>query len=95
MALEFEWDEKKAAANLVRHSLSFEEAQTVFLDPLARIIEDEVHSTAERRELIIGQTLSGQFVFVCFTQRASQLVRLISARPGTKKERRKYEDYIL
>lgn len=95
MVLEFEWDEKKAAANLARHGLSFEEAQTIFLDPLARIVEDQVHSTAERRELIIGQTLSGRFVFVCFMQRAPQLVRLISARPGTKKERRNYEDYIL
>ena len=95
MAVEFEWDEKKAAANLARHGLSFEEAQTVFRDPLARIVDDQIHSTAERRELIIGNTLPGRFVFVCFTQRAPQRVRLISARPGTKKERRKYEDYIL
>ncbi len=95
MGVEFEWDEKKAAANFARHGLSFEEARTVFLDPLARIVEDQVHSTTERRELIIGQTLPGRFVFVCFSERASQRVRLISARPGTKKERRKYEDYIL
>ncbi len=95
MAVEFEWHEKKAAANLARHGLSFEEAQTVFGDPLARIVEDEVHSTTERGELIIGHTLSGRFVFVCFTERVPRRVRLISARPGTKKERGKYEDYIL
>ncbi len=76
MASEFGWNEKKAEANLA----------------LARIVEDQVHSTAERREPMIGQTLSGRFVF---TQRAPERVRLISARPGTRKERRKYEEYIL
>ena len=95
MAVEFEWDDKKAASNLARHGLSFEEALTVFQDPLARIVEDKLHSTAERRELIIGHTLSGCFVFVCFNERAPQRVRIISARLGTKKERRNYEDYIL
>jgi uncharacterized DUF497 family protein len=56
MSLQFEWDSKKDAANLAKHEVSFEEAMTVFADPLARIFDDEEHSVDERREIIIGHS---------------------------------------
>lgn len=54
--MEFEWDESKAAANLKKHGISFQEAKTVFNDPLALIFDDEAHSTNEQREIIIGHS---------------------------------------
>jgi len=54
MSLRFEWDPEKAAANLAKHGVSFEEALTVFSDPLARIFDDEDHSSEEEREIIIA-----------------------------------------
>ena len=57
MSLEFEWDPKKAAANLKKHGVSFGEAITVFADPLARIFDDDEHSSQERREIIIGHSV--------------------------------------
>jgi hypothetical protein len=56
MSLQFEWDAKKAEANLAKHEVSFEEAITVFADPLARIFNDDEHSGNERREIIIGHS---------------------------------------
>jgi len=53
-SLRFAWDDKKAAANVSKHAVSFEEALTVFADPLARIFDDEEHSSDEPREIIIG-----------------------------------------
>jgi len=88
---EFEWSEDKAASNLAKHGLSFEEALTVFDDPLAAIFDDEGHSTGERREIIIGHSSQGRLVLVSFTER-SKAIRIIGARPTTRREREKYEE---
>lgn len=87
----FEWDAAKAAANLLQHGVSFEEATTVFLDPLARIHDDPDHSPAERRDIIVGHSVQGQLLVVSFTNRGSK-IRLISARPTTRHERHDYEE---
>jgi uncharacterized DUF497 family protein len=87
----FEWDPAKAAANLLQHGVSFEEAATVFLDPLAKIHEDPDHSATERRDIIVGQSVQGQLLVVSFTDRGSK-IRLISARPTTRHERHDYEE---
>lgn len=91
MNLEFEWDEKKAAANLKKHRISFEEAATVFADPLAVIFDDEVHSEEEQREILVGHSTKNRLVLVCFTERAGA-IRIVSARQATKKESRDYEE---
>ncbi|MEK7249733.1 MAG: BrnT family toxin [Bacteroidota bacterium] len=85
------WDETKAALNVHKHGISFEEAKTVFADPLAIISEDKVHSIGERREIIIGHSVNNQLVFVAFTERGN-VIRIISARESTRKERRDYEE---
>jgi uncharacterized DUF497 family protein len=90
---EFEWDEDKAATNLARHGLSFEEALTVFDDPLAAIFDDERHSAGELREIIIGHSSQDRLVLVSFTERP-KAIRIISARPTTRREREKYEKNI-
>jgi uncharacterized DUF497 family protein len=68
MSLEFEWDQDKAASNLKKHGVTFEEAATVFGDPLAAIFDDEVHSEEEQREIIIGHYAKNRLVLVCFTE---------------------------
>jgi uncharacterized DUF497 family protein len=92
MQLRFEWDERKAAVNLTKHKVSFEEAQTVFFNPLGRIFDDEWHSTGESREIIIGHSNSNRLLLVCFVERDPGLIRIISARPATERERRDYEE---
>ena len=91
MSLTFEWDAAKASLNLQKHGVSFEDAIAVFADPLARIFSDEQHSQDEARELIIGHGRSRQLLVVSFTERRAA-VRLISARPATRLERRDYEE---
>jgi uncharacterized DUF497 family protein len=93
MSLRFEWDPEKAAANLAKHGVSFEEALTVFSDPLARIFDDEDHSNEEEREIIIGHSTKQRLLLVCFTARDTA-IRLFSARRATKKERQDYEESI-
>lgn len=90
MDLQFEWDLKKAEENLRDHGVSFEEALTVFRDPLARIIDDPDHSADERREIIIGHSDKPRLLLVSFTERSPK-IRIISARSATKRERRDYE----
>jgi hypothetical protein len=87
----FTWDEEKAASNFLKHGVSFEEAQTVFSNPLALIFDDETHSTLERREIIIGHSANNRLILVCFTERGDK-IRIISARCATPKERRDYEE---
>jgi len=91
MSLEFEWDKAKAAANLKKHRVTFEEASTVFADPLAAIFDDDAHSEEERREIMVGNSASNRLLLVSFTERAGA-VRIISARQATKRERRDYEE---
>ena len=87
----FEWDPAKAAANLDTHGVSFEEAATVFQDPLAKIHSDPDHSESEDRAILIGHSRSGRLLLVAFTDRQDR-IRLISARATTPRERKDYEE---
>ena len=93
MSLQFEWDPKKAKANLAKHGVSFEEAITVFADPLARIFPDDEHSVDESREIIIGHSVQQDLILVSFTA-VHDIVRLLSARKVTRNERNDYEEKI-
>jgi uncharacterized DUF497 family protein len=86
----FEWDEEKATTNRRKHGVSFEEAKTVFADPLAAIFDDEHHSAGERREILVGHSGENRLLLVFFTKRP-QTVRIFSARPATRQEQRDYE----
>jgi hypothetical protein len=92
--LKFSWDENKALINQQKHSVSFEEAQTVFYDDYARLIPDPDHSQQEERFLLLG--LSDQFrlllVCHCYRESGGQL-RIISARKANKLEQRQYEGF--
>ncbi len=92
MALRFEWDRDKAASNLEKHDVSFDEASTVFDDPLARIFDDEDHSLDERREIIVGHSILNRLLVVSFVERAEDVIRIISARTATRRERKDYEE---
>jgi uncharacterized DUF497 family protein len=91
MSLRFEWDARKALTNQVKHGVSFDEAMSVFTDPLARIFDDPDHSVAESREIIIGLSQKQRLLVVCFTER-SDTVRIFSARKATKLKRQDYEE---
>ena len=73
--------------------MSFEEAETVFGDPLARIFDDEEHSVKERRDGIVGHSNRNRLLIISFTERANETIRIISARETTPTERRKYENH--
>jgi uncharacterized DUF497 family protein len=92
MSVKFEWDHKKAGLNLKKHGISFKEASTVFRDPLALIFDDEAHSGQEHREIIIGHSTKNHLLLVCFIERVENVVRIISARSATKREREDYEE---
>jgi hypothetical protein len=92
MGVRFEWDKSKAASNLRKHGVSFEEATSVFRDPLALIFDDADHSEDEDREIIIGKSLLKRLLLVCFVERAKNLIRIISARKATRRERKDYEE---
>ena len=87
----FEWDERKAKANLRKHKIGFEEAQTVFDDPLSITIPDPDHSKSERRFLDIGRSENERIIVVSYAHRG-KATRIISARVATRAERRKYEE---
>lgn len=89
--MEFDWDPQKAERNRQKHGVSFEEAETVFVDPLAVIFDDEWHSHNEEREIIIGLSNHNRLLLVCFTERPNT-IRIISARETTSKERQDYEE---
>jgi uncharacterized protein len=88
--MEFEWDKSKATANIRKHRVSFEEAITVFSNPLAVIFDDEEHSLDEQREIIIGHSQNNRLLLVSFTERPDA-IRIISARLATRSEREDYE----
>lgn len=90
--LSFEWDAKKASSNAIKHGVTFDEASTVFSDPLAVIFDDDDHSRDERREIIIGYSLLGQLLLVSFTERDKMTVRIISAGKATRRERKDHEE---
>lgn len=88
--LEFEWDPKKAASNLRKHGVSFEEAASVFKDLLATVYEDPDHSAREKRFLTIGTSTRGRLLHIAYADRGER-IRIINARKVTKKERDLYE----
>jgi len=87
----FEWDPQKAALNLKKHGVSFEDAAAIFGDPLAGTIPDPDHSTMEPRFITIGVTPAQRLLVVVHTDRADR-IRIISARPATRAETKKYEE---
>ena len=93
MSVGFEWDGRKATLNVNKHRVSFDEASTVFNDPLAIIFDDLDHSLRERREIIVGHAITNRLLSVCFSER-NNLIRIFSARPLTKRERTDYEENI-
>jgi uncharacterized protein len=88
----FEWDPAKATSNHTKHAVTFEEARTVFDNPLAVIFADEIHSVDEIREIIVGHSNAGRLLVVVFAEREETTIRLISARVATKQEREEYEE---
>ena len=91
--MQFEWNLEKAKSNVAKHDVSFEEAATVFYDPLSATFEDLVHSIGERRFLTIGYSSTGRLLVVSHTEREG-VPRIISARTATSHERRKHEGHI-
>ena len=87
----YEWDAVKAKVNLRKHGVSFEDAATVFLDPLALTFPDPYHSGGEEREITIGHSAGHQVVFVSHCPRGNR-IRIISARKATRRERKDYEE---
>jgi uncharacterized DUF497 family protein len=90
MALEFEWDSTKAAANLRKHGVSFEDATSAFYDGLSVTVPDPDHSIHESRYLLMGMTLEGRLVVIAHTDRG-RTIRIISARRANRRERATYE----
>jgi uncharacterized DUF497 family protein len=88
--IEFEWDAKKAASNLVKHGVSFDEASTIFGDSLATTIPDPDHSSDEERWVTTGQSAYGRLLIVSHTDRWAT-IRIVNARAVTARERRIYE----
>ena len=88
--MKFSWDPAKDRQNLVKHGISFQEATTVFGDPLAGTIPDPDHSAGEERFLTIGCTLNGRLIVVSHIE-DGDIIRIINAREATSYERKKYE----
>jgi uncharacterized DUF497 family protein len=90
MGYDFEWDIQKAEANLKKHKVSFEEAITVFSDPLAITVPDPQHSLDELRFIDIGISYRGRLLVVVYTERDSA-IRIIGCRRATRREQKTYE----
>jgi len=88
--VEFEWDPEKAAANIRRRRVSFNEAATVLEDPLSTTFPDEAHSEGEMRFVTVGVSQRGRLLVVAHTER-NDTIRIISARRATRREREFYE----
>ena len=91
MSLRFTWDPAKATANLRKHGVSFIEASTAFADPLSITIPDPDHSVGEERFVLIGLSDRQHLVIVAHVERGD-LIRIISARPASRRERKTYEE---
>ena len=89
--IEFAWDRRKARSNLAKHGVSFEEAQTVFLDEDARLIQDPDHSEEEQRFVLLGYSFRARCLIVnhCYLE-SDSVIRLISARRATAQEEEMY-----
>ncbi len=89
--MNFEWEESKAVSNLEKHKVSFEEASTVFQDDLSLTGRDPDHSVGEHRFVTFGLSVKGRILLVAHTDRGGR-IRIISARPATRAERKIYEE---
>jgi len=89
--MKFEWDQNKAASNLSKHGVSFEEAKTAFDDPLYLDFFDPDHSHSEDRYILIGQSSMNRLLLVSYIE-YDEMVRLISVREATRRERKDYEE---
>jgi len=90
--IEFEWSVAKARANLKKHGVSFEDAQSVFYDEYARQFDDEAHSDKEERFIMLGMSIRSNVLVVCHCERSGgHVIRIISARKATRKEQKFYE----
>jgi uncharacterized DUF497 family protein len=89
--MQFEWDSTKATANLSKHGVSFDEAKTVFDDPLYVDFYDPDHSDKEHRYIIFGQSQQGRLLMVSYAER-NDTIRIISSREVTSAEREVYEE---
>lgn len=87
----FEWDNRKATENQIKHGISFDEASTAFGDPLSLTMYDPLHSEEEDRFIIIGRSIKTRLLVIVHTER-DNYIRLISARKATNKERSYYEN---
>jgi uncharacterized DUF497 family protein len=85
-----EWDRQKALTNVKKHGVSFDEAVTVFRDPLAATFDDPDHSEEERRLVTVGYSALGRLLVVCHTEPGG-ILRLIGARRATRRERKRHE----
>ncbi len=88
--MQFDWDRGKAERNLKKHRVSFDEAVTVFYDPLAATFDDPDHSVGERRLVTVGRSSRGRLLVVAHVERGES-VRIISARLTTARERKRHE----
>lgn len=88
--MQFDWDRGKAERNLKKHRVSFDEAVTVFYDPLAASFDDPDHSVGERRLITVGHSSRGRLLVVAHSERGES-VRIISARLTTARERKRHE----
>ena len=93
MPLTFEWDSRKARSNLAKHGVGFQEASTIFGDPLSLTIPDPEHSLSEERYITVGRAFSGKLLVVVHTERGDN-IRIISARRASRRERKFYEKII-
>ena len=89
--LRFEWDDRKATANLKKHGVSFDEARTAFFDEQARLIDDPDHSQDEKRFILLGLSNALRLLLVCHCYRSDEdVIRIISARKATARESKCY-----
>ncbi len=91
--LTFEWDENKANSNVHRHKMTFEEASTAFKDTFSLTIDDPLHSQDENRLILLGMSYKNRLIVVIHTER-DNIIRIISARKASKKERILYESDV-
>jgi uncharacterized DUF497 family protein len=88
--MRFEWDREKARGNLRKHGVSFDEAVTIFYDPLSATFDDPDHSAGEQRFITVGHASRGRLLVASHTERGG-VVRIISARVATPGERKRHE----
>ncbi len=94
--IDFDWDSHKAKENVRKHQISFEEVSNAFYDGRARILYDPDHSQDEDRYILLGVSEESRLLMVCHLYKENdRLIRIISARPATKDERRQYQEFLI